>query len=80
MGIHNVSKYYPVSRHRNILTQDYISEVLKNGLQGFSTYEEAKEYLWHYMDTDDCDYEVCVYIDGKWFATRDGRTTVREIR
>lgn len=69
----NEIKYYPITRYRQILTQNYISEAVKNGACGFNTYEEADRTL-EWMDTDDSDYEVCICIDGKWFATRDGKT------
>lgn len=77
MKAYSISRYYPVSRYRRLLTQEYISNEIENGLQGFQTYKEAKEYLLHHMDIDDCDYEVCVYVNGRWFATRDGKTMTR---
>lgn len=76
MEIRNVGWFYPVSRFRKILTQEYISGAAENGLQGFPTYEEAENILLHHMDTDNSDYEVCVNIGGKWYATRDGKTTL----
>lgn len=69
-------KYYPITRYRNILTQDYIEQSVKQGAPGFLTFEEADRAL-ERMDTDDSDYEVCVYINGQWFATRDGKTIVK---
>ena len=63
--------YFPITRHRQVLTQEYITEEVNSGAFGYTTYEEAKAALYA-MDTDDSDYEVCAYIDGKWHAVRDG--------
>lgn len=64
------AKYYPVSRFRKALTQDYVSEVVENGLEGFPTHKEAISALLR-GDIDDCDYQVCVNLGGEWFATDD---------
>lgn len=63
--------YFPITRYRQILTQEYITEEVNNGTFGYTTYEEAQAAL-DAMDTDDSDYEICVYIDGRWCAVRDG--------
>ena len=63
--------YFPITRYRRILTQEYITEEVNNGAFGYTTYEEAKAAL-DAMDTDDSDYEVCVCIDGEWHAVGDG--------
>ncbi len=74
-------RYYPITRQRNILTQDYITQQVENGACGFDTYAEARHYLFHCMDTDDSDYEVCVRIGGVWCAPRNAAMTeMRTIR
>ena len=70
--------YFPITRYRQILTQEYITEKVNNGVLGFTTYEEAEAAL-DTMDTDDSDYEVCTYIDGQWYAVRDGIVSRRII-
>lgn len=64
-------KYYPITRHRAELTQEYIQYEVDNGARWYDSYEKADSAL-DWMDTDDSDYEVCVFVDGKWHAVRDG--------
>lgn len=64
-------KYYPITRHRAELTQEYIQHEVDNGAHWYDSYEKADRAL-DWMDTDDSDYEVCVFVDGKWHAVRDG--------
>lgn len=71
-------KFYPMSRYRNILSQDYIEEEVRNGAVGYGTFEEADKAL-DMMDTDDSDFEVCVYDGLEWRATRDGVTFVNRL-
>lgn len=80
MEIRNVSSYYPVTRFRRPLSHEYMDGAVEHGLQRFTTYAEAADFLLNHMDTDDSDCAVCVYIDGKWFSTNDGKTTIREIK
>lgn len=68
-------KFYPMSRYRNILSQDYIDGEVRNGAVGYDTFREAEDAM-DRMDTDDCDFEVCVYDGHEWRATRDGVTFV----
>lgn len=63
--------YYPITRHRAELTQDYIQNEVDNGAVGYNSFAEADAAL-DFMDTDDSDYEVCAFIDGRWVAVRDG--------
>lgn len=68
--------FYPILRFRNDLTQEYIAEEVRNGARGYATYEEAKLAL-KKMNTDDCDYEICIYRNNRWCVTRDGFTVFR---
>lgn len=64
-------KYYPITRYRAELTQEYIQHEVDNGARGYDSYEKADMAL-NYMDTDDSDYEVCAFVHGRWRAVRDG--------
>lgn len=64
-------KYYPITRYRAELTQEYIQLEVDRGAKGYDSFGEADIAL-DRMDTDDSDYEVCVYDSGRWRAVRDG--------
>lgn len=70
-------KFYPITRHRNLITQDYINEQVRCGAPGFDTFEQAEYELYHRMDTDDSDYDVYFYDGNVWRATRDGVTALK---
>lgn len=72
----NITKFYPISRYRNILTQEYIEGCIIGGACGYNTFREADDAL-DKMDTDDCDYEVCFYDGSMWRATRDGVNIIK---
>lgn len=63
------TKFYPISLYRRGLSPKGIEKAIADGAIGFDTFEDANEYLWK-MDTDDCDYDVCHYEDGKWYRVR----------
>lgn len=72
------SYYYPVSRYRNLLTQSYVENAVKNGEPGFATYKEAAKELYQ-SNPDDCDCAVCVKKDGKWLRLFDNGRQMQEV-